>query len=74
MEKIILEGPVECDKEDAGRVLVAQIDHVVGESEDSDEGLYVRIQSWSENKNHETMNTLIGKKVRVTIEIIEEGN
>jgi hypothetical protein len=52
MEKIILEGPVECDKEDGGRVLIAQIAHVVGESENSDEGLYVRIQSWSESKMH----------------------
>jgi hypothetical protein len=72
MEKIILEGPVECDKEDGGRVLIAQIAHVVGESENSDEGLYVRIQSWSESKMHPQMDALIGKKVRVTIEIIEE--
>lgn len=74
MGKIILEGEVKCEKEDGGRALIASIYHEVGKTVDSDDGLFVRIQSWSEDMNHPQMDELSGKKVRVTIEIIEEGN
>lgn len=66
MEKIILEGVVECEKEDGGRALIAQI-----ESENEEDDVFVRIQSWSDDRTHTVMNSIQGKKVRVTIEVID---
>lgn len=73
MDKIILEGMVNCEEEDSGSALIAEIGRDP-ELEDSDnDGFFVRIQSWSDDGSHKTMNEFKDKKVRVTIEIIEEG-
>jgi hypothetical protein len=72
MEKIIMEGPIECKKEDGGRALIAEVDRDEKLEDSDNDAFFVRIQSWSDDRTHPTMNALIGKKVRVTIEIIEE--
>jgi len=36
------------------------------------EGLFVRIQSWSNEKKHPAFEQLLGKRVRVTIETLED--
>jgi hypothetical protein len=69
MEKIILEGVVECKKEDGGQALIAEVGDVVG---NKDSEFFVRLQSWDENREHPEMNSFKGKKVRVTVEVIEE--
>lgn len=38
---------------------------------DESEEMFVRLLSWSEEKTHQDMSSLLGKKVRVTVEIIE---
>lgn len=63
MTKVILEGKVECKSEDSGCALIAEI-------EGNDE-FFVRLHSWSDNKNHKFMKNIKGKKVRVTVEIID---
>jgi hypothetical protein len=52
--------------EDGGCAKIIQID-----GDDTDEGLFVRIQSWSDAKEHPDFDALIGRSVRVTIEYDE---
>jgi hypothetical protein len=61
---MIIEGkPVVCS-EDSG---CAKIASVYGSL--FDEGVFVKIQSWSDAKNHPFLDALEGKNVRVTIEV-----
>ena len=41
-------------------------------SDDADNGLYVVIKSWDDNKEHVGMKSLEGKRVRVTIEVLDD--
>lgn len=54
----------EVSKEDSG---MAQIIEIGGET-----GIFVRIQSWDETKEHQKLSTLMGKHVRVTIETVDD--
>jgi len=67
MEKIILEGIVKLDSEDGGMSLV---DYDF--AQDDFDPFFVRLFSWDETKEHSTIRMMEGKKVRVTVEIIEE--
>ena len=53
------------EKEDGGCAMIATI------SDDDETGVFIRVQSWDDNKEHEDFKSLIGKKVRITIEVIE---
>lgn len=71
-------GVVDYDKEDGGQALIATIYEQEGVSEDNENGMFVRIQSWHtdadelpEEERHPMAMKLAGKKVRVTIEVIE---
>lgn len=70
MSKFEFVGVINPDEEDGGRALIAEV-----ESVDPDSHLFVRIQSWDEEQaisnTHPEMNSMIGKKVKVTIEILE---
>lgn len=73
MDKIILEdtlSPDTVDVEDGGRAIICTLNVDVSENAE-DEGIYARIISWSENKNHADINKFIGKRVRVTIETLD---
>ena len=67
MQKIVIEGIVKLDSEDSGFCLV---DYYF--SQDFDNSFFVRLFSWDETKEHSTIRMMEGKKVRVTVEIIEE--
>jgi hypothetical protein len=79
MNKLVLEGVVEYDKEDGGRALIATINDI----EDADCGMFVRIQSWDDVSTgkdeqgyevgfkHTQARQFEGKKVRVTVEVID---
>jgi hypothetical protein len=70
MSKVILESVVnltDVSVEDGGR---AKIANVSGNPEE-DEGLYVRLISWSENRSHPDFDKLVGHRVRVTIETLD---
>jgi hypothetical protein len=75
MEKIILTGDVICDKEDGGRALIAEVGSmesgILHDDEDDYDAFFVRLQSWDDRREHTIMKSLEGKKVRVTIEIID---
>ena len=61
----IEEHEVPVQAEDGGQALIAEF------SGGSDTGLFVRLQSWDESKRHEEMAQLMGRRVRVTVEIID---
>jgi hypothetical protein len=62
------EGEAELDSEDGGCALIATLDG----NEEKDAGIFVRVQSYDEYKKHEDFSKLLGKKIRVTIEVVEE--
>ena len=68
--KIIIEDTVYFYKEDMGKALIAEL------SEDSSDpdSVFVRLHSWDETKKHDQIMGLQGKKVRITIEEIENEN
>lgn len=53
------------DIEDGGRAKILSLD------DNSEVGLFVRVQSWDETKEHKDFNQLLGKRVRVTVEILD---
>ena len=55
------EGLVEYD--DGRRAMIIELD---GEDE-----VFVRLQSWDDEKKHPRLSSLIGKKIRVTVEVEE---
>jgi len=58
----------EIDSEDGGQALI----FTTSREKDDDEmqGMFVRIQSWDEIRDHEEFNKFVGKKIRITIEEI----
>lgn len=59
--------PADIAIEDGGRAKIIQIDAGDG----NDNGMFIGLHSWDETLQHKDFNDLIGKKIRVTIEIIE---
>lgn len=55
-------------KEDGGAALIFSNSF----DSNSDKGMFVRIQSWDETDIHEDMNKFIGKKCKLTLEILNE--
>lgn len=68
MTKIVLEGLMQVDTEDAGMALIGNGFEQVPNSPN---GFFVRLQSWDDTKRHSTFRTLEGKRLRVTIEVID---
>jgi len=58
------EAPV--DVQDGGQ---AQIVEFAGSNE---VGLFVRLQSWDPDREHADMALMMGKRVRVTVEVLED--
>ena len=56
----------EMDIEDGGQYKGFHIE----DDEENDNGLYIKLGSWDENLAHEDLTKLIGKTVRITLEII----
>ena len=63
--------PSEVSVEDGGRAKMFDAEE---ESEDLDNGLFVRVQSWSEDPDgagHNTFNSMVGKQLEITIKVLE---
>jgi len=39
--------------------------------DDLDNGMFVRVCSWDENKNHEDFKKFVGRRIKITIETID---
>lgn len=57
----------EIDKEDGEMALI----FTASNAPDEDNGMYVRIISWDENKKHTEFNSFVGRKIKITIETID---
>jgi hypothetical protein len=66
MKKIIIDVLNDIRTEDGG---TAKVTSIVGD--DSDNGIFVRIISIDDTKDHKEFEHYIGKKVKVTIETID---
>jgi hypothetical protein len=66
--KKIFEGILENDRvEDGGQAVLPNLN----EGETPNNGMFVRIQSWDEELKHEEIQPFLGKKVKVTVEVVE---
>lgn len=71
--KFKTEGIVKIDRrEDSGQAVIAEPIVIDTPSSDEENGLMVRLTSWDVNSKHVDMNKLIGKKIKITIETIDE--
>lgn len=59
--------PSRIDTEDGGCAKIATVE----EGNDIEVGMFVRLQSWDDCGEHETFNQIVGKTVRVTVEILD---
>jgi hypothetical protein len=67
--KFVSTGPIgEIETTRCGEALIAEIDFP-----DADDCFFVRLQSLDRTKQHLIMEKLRGKRVRVTVEVIEEA-
>jgi hypothetical protein len=57
----------EMTKEDGGQAMI----FTISEPFEEENGMFVRIQSWDENKEHKELKKFEGRKVRITIETID---
>lgn len=64
---VSMEGTLRVETEDGG---CAQIGDIVGDAEVT-EGLFVRLQSWSDSAHHPDMDRLRGHRVRVIIDTLD---
>lgn len=60
--------PTDLDVEDSGQ---AQIYSVVDLNDDEEDGMFIKIQSWSKSGKHPDMDRLKGKRIRVTVEVLD---
>jgi hypothetical protein len=70
--KFVFEGKVVYERDDGGAALVCEtFRQTEPPAPDQDVGLCVQVRSWDESKQHVDGNKLKGKKVRVTVEVID---
>jgi hypothetical protein len=58
--------------EDGGQAMIAEAISFDTLNSNDDNFMFVNIQSWDEDIEHTDMKNLIGKKVRITIEVLED--
>ena len=56
--------------EDSGQAKILDITELDADYENINYGIFIKLVSWDESKEHKEFNALIGKAVRVTIETI----
>lgn len=62
------------DVEDSGHAKIFEAGTFTTDSDvkpSEDGGMFVRIQSWSDESNHTDFDQFIGKRIRVTIETLD---
>lgn len=60
-------NPEEAQKEDGGQAII----FTVSEPFEEENGMFVRIQSWDDKKEHTDLKKFEGRKIRITIETID---
>ena len=73
MNTITITGTVSntMSREDSGAALIGELDDHTTVTEPDDKSFFVRLQSWNDDTfEHRTLESLRGKKVRITIEVL----
>jgi len=65
MADLVFDKITSIDKQDGGQALIVELS--VSGTEDDEEGLFVRVQSWSTTANHAALNALLKSGFTVTI-------
>lgn len=69
--KLEAEGTFRIDrKEDGGEALIGESFNFNTPNSDEENGMFVIIQSWDENLAHTDIKNLVGKQVKITIEVV----
>ena len=66
----IIEGQIfrnDVETEDGGQAKIVGLE----QNAEDENGMFVKIQSWDEEKKHEEFNKFVGRKVKITIETID---
>jgi len=63
--------PITLESEDMGMARIIDLGEPEEINCDPDKGMWVRVGSWDESGEHEEISSLAGKKIRVTLEVIE---
>ena len=58
-------------KEDGGQALICENLPIVTGHSDEENGMFIVVKSWDEDTVHTDLNLFLGKKVKITIEVIE---
>ena len=70
--KHIIEGILKIDSmEDNGQAMICESLPIQPHSSEDENGTFVTIQSWDNNKRHTDLIALTGSKIRITIETID---
>ena len=70
--KVKTEGVVNVEsREDGGQALICETFKIDTTNSDDENGMFVILQSWDEDTAHTDLNSLIGKKIRITIEVLD---
>ena len=69
IDKLVFEGSAAYKREDGG---MARIVELYDPDTDEDENVFVRVQSFSETCHHPFLDSAQGKRLRVTVEIIDD--
>lgn len=56
------------DIEDSGQAIILT---TAGDGVEGGPGMFVRVQSWDETRQHEELRKFNGRRLRVTVEVIE---
>ena len=68
MTKLVFEGTPDFEVDDGGCAQIMEVSNPDGENGDY---VFVRFQSWDDDKVHTQMKPFEGKKLRITIEVVE---
>ncbi len=66
-ETMVIDGDL-ITKEDGGRALIVYDD---GRETVGDDHMFVRLQSWDDDCQHPLLKSLIGKTIKITVEIVD---
>lgn len=69
--KYVVEGFVNVERvEDGNKALICESFPIETGHSDRDNGMFIELSSWDEDTVHADLNLIRGKKVRITIEVI----
>lgn len=70
--KLKTEGKVKIESnEDGGQALICNSFMINTANSDDNNGMFVTLQSWDDDTVHTDLNMLMGKKIRITLEVLD---